>query len=274
MGAWNPSFSMMANHRVVIMSDECGESQDGAGSSSILVIVPAFNERASLPGVVADLRSNFPCGEIVVVNDGSTDGTAGVARFLGIRTIDLPFNLGVGSAVQAGLLYALRNGFDIVVQFDADGQHRADQLEVLLQPLIREQADVAIGSRFLVPSGYRPSSCRRIGMAVFRAVNSLLVGQRITDPTSGFRAFSRPVIQLLAEEYPHDWPEPEVIVTLHRRGFLVHDVAIEMRARQEGASSITLWRAVYYMIKVLLATVVGATRRGRDRLHVNPGLRQ
>ena len=227
----------------------------------LLFIVPAYNEQASLPAVVRDLRVHHPEAEIVVVNDGSTDNTAAVARSLEVRLLDLPYNLGIGGAVQAGLLYAAREGYDVAVQFDGDGQHRADQVGRLLDAFGRYGCDVAIGSRFLEPGGYRAPLLRRLGIAIFRGVNSLVLGQTITDNTSGFRAYTRPAIAFLAREYPHDYPEPESVVTLCRHGFRVREVAVTMRERQGGNSSITFYRSLYYMGKVLLAIGVGATRR-------------
>lgn len=227
----------------------------------LLFIVPAYNEQASLPAVVRDLRAHHPTADIVVVNDGSSDATAGVARALGVRLVDLPYNLGIGGAVQTGLLLAARECYDVAVQFDGDGQHRADQIAVLLDALRQPECDVAIGSRFLGPAAYQPPLLRRLGIAIFRIVNSLLLGQQITDNTSGFRAYNRRAIAFLAREYPHDYPEPESIVTLCRHDFHVREVPVVMRQRQGGNSSITFFRSIYYMCKVLLAIGVGVTRR-------------
>ncbi|HZN12184.1 MAG TPA: glycosyltransferase family 2 protein [Blastocatellia bacterium] len=234
-------------------------------TTRLVFIVPAYNEQESLPAVVHDLREHYPAAEVVVINDGSTDGTAGIARFLGVTLLDLPYNLGIGGTVQTGLLFAAREGHDVAVQFDGDGQHRADQVARLLRELGRGGCDAVIGSRFLGPSGYRAPLARRVGIAVFRAVNSLVLGRTITDSTSGFRAYNRAAISFLARDYPHDYPEPESVVTLCRHGFEVREVAVEMRERQGGRSSITLWRSLYYMCKVILAIAVGATRRAVGR---------
>ena len=229
-----------------------------------LFIVPAHNERQALPGVVADLRAHAP-GDILVVNDGSTDGTGDVARALGVFVLDLPCNLGIGGAVQAGLLFAREHRYDIAGQFDGDGQHCADQVAAIVGPVAAGEANVVIGSRFLVPSEYRPPLARRIGIAVFAWVNSLVLRRRITDSTSGFRAYDEGAIGFLAREYAHDYPEPEAVVTLVRHGFSVREVPVAMRDRQGGRSSITLLRSIYYMLKVLTAIVVGATRQKRGR---------
>jgi glycosyltransferase involved in cell wall biosynthesis len=231
----------------------------------LLFMAPAFNEARNLPFVVRDLREHHPDADIVVINDGSTDDTAQVARRLGVHLLDLPFNLGIGGAVQAGLLFAHRGGYDVAVQFDSDGQHRADQVDELLAVLNDPSVDVVIGSRFLGASGYQAPWLRRVGIEVFRVVNSWVVGQRMTDSTSGFRAYKRPVIAYLADEYPHDYPEPESVVTLCRLGFRLREVPVRMRERQAGRSSITPMRSIYYMLKVLLAIGVGATRKTTGR---------
>ncbi len=226
----------------------------------LLFVVPAYNEAASLPIVVQDLRTHYPSAGIAVVNDGSTDETAGVGQRLGVHLLDLPYNLGIGGAVQAGLLFAERHGYDIAVQFDGDGQHRADQIRLLLQPLTEGTADAVIGSRFLGAASYDVPSNRRLGITILRRAVSLFVRQPITDPTSGFRAYNRAALTYLAREYPHDYPEPEAVISLCRRSFRLREVGVQMRERQAGRSSITPFRSIYYMIKVLLAISVGAAR--------------
>ncbi len=226
-----------------------------------LFIVPAYNEGGNLPGVIGDLRAHQPDADIVVVNDGSTDGTASIARFLGVFLLDLPYNLGIGGTVQTGLLFAAQEGYDIAIQFDGDGQHQADQVGKLLEVFRDRNCDVVIGSRFLGSSAYRPPLMRRLGITIFQLVNSLVLRRKITDNTSGFRAYNRAAIAFLARNYPHDYPEPESIVTLCRNGFKVVEVPVSMRERQGGRSSITFLRSIYYMCKVLIAIIVGATRR-------------
>jgi glycosyltransferase involved in cell wall biosynthesis len=226
----------------------------------LLFIVPAYNEQENLSVVVGDLRHHFPEAAIAVVNDGSSDNTASVARSLGVHLLDLPCNIGIGGSVQTGLLFAARHGYDVAVQFDGDGQHCADQVETLLA-CVAAGNDVAIGSRFLGASTYRPPIGRRAGITALRWVNSLVLGRTITDSTSGFRAYGPAAIAFLAEEYPHDYPEPESVVTLCRSGFRVVEVPVAMLHRQGGQSSITAIRSIYYMLKVVLAIAVGATRR-------------
>lgn len=227
-----------------------------------LVIVPAFNEAATIAATIADIRAGFPEAAIVVVNDGSRDGTAQVARSAGVAVLDLACNLGIGGSVQAGLKYAVRRGYDIAVQVDGDGQHPAVQIPRLIAPILNGQADVVIGSRFLPGSeGFRTTRERRAGIFLFRLLNRLFIRQEITDATSGFRAFNRESQLVLAESYPRDYPEPEAVVLLARRGFRLLEVPVTMRERQGGASSIHGWRAYYYMIKVILALSIEMLRK-------------
>jgi glycosyltransferase involved in cell wall biosynthesis len=228
--------------------------------SGLVIIIPAFNEAANLGSLLASIHSHQPGADIVVINDGSSDSTAEVARAEGVDVLDLPFNVGIGAAVQAGLLYALRNGYRVAIQVDGDGQHPASEIAKLLGRLDQGDCDVAIGSRFFERTQYRGSLVRRAGIAIFSGVNTLLLGRRISDSTSGFRAFNRRAMQFLAADYPHDFPEPESIVTLCRNGFRVAEVPVDMMPRQGGRSSITLVRSIYYMLKVMIAIVVGATR--------------
>lgn len=228
-----------------------------------LIIVPAFNEEANLGRTLAALREHHPAADVVVINDGSTDATGAVARAHGVAVLDMPFNVGIGAAVQSGLMYARRQGYDLALQVDGDGQHPAGEIRKLLERIGRGDCDVVIGSRFVQRSAYRGSITRRAGIAVFAAVNTMILRRRITDSTSGFRVFNRAAIQFLADEYPHDFPEPESVVTLARNGFVVVEEPVEMVARQGGRSSITLLRSVYYMCKVMVAIVIGATRRRR-----------
>jgi glycosyltransferase involved in cell wall biosynthesis len=229
----------------------------------ILVIVPAYNEEENLPGVIADLREHLPAADVLVVNDGSRDATAGVARELGVKVTSLPFNLGIGGAVQTGYRYALRHGYDIAVQFDGDGQHLAREVGKLLDPVMGGTADLVVGSRFLNEGDYRAPVLRRSGMRVFSSILSWILGKRVTDTTSGFRACNRRVIEFFSRTYPEDYPEVEALVLLHKAGYGIAERAVAMRRRSGGKSSITAARAVYYMIKVLLAVFVDLIKKTR-----------
>jgi glycosyltransferase involved in cell wall biosynthesis len=229
----------------------------------ILVIVPAYNEEASLPGVIRDLGEHIPTADVLVVNDGSRDATVQVARKLGVTVLDLPFNLGIGGAVQAGFLYAERNAYDIAVQFDGDGQHLAGEIIKLLEPLTAKQADIVVGSRFLTIGGYKAPVFRKLGIGIFSFVLSRILGMTVTDSTSGFRAANRRVIEFFAHTYPDDYPEVEALVLLHKAGMRMTEVAITMRERTGGKSSITPIRSVYYMTKVLMAIFIDLMKKVR-----------
>jgi hypothetical protein len=230
----------------------------------ILAIVPAFNEERSLPGVVASLRRAIPGMEVCVVDDGSTDGTAGLLRGLPVTVLSLPVNLGIGGAVQAGYQWARDHGYDIAVQVDGDGQHDPAFLPALLEAVGSGRAGLAIGSRFVgprVPGAFRSTWMRRAGIQYLSWMLRLRCGARVTDPTSGFRAAGRKTIELFARCYPPDYPEPESIALAARAGLAVVEVPVQMTERLHGASSIGAWRSLYYLIKVSLALVFLPSRR-------------
>jgi glycosyltransferase involved in cell wall biosynthesis len=226
----------------------------------ILVIIPALNEEQSIGAVIEDLRTQQVQADIVVVNDGSTDRTAVIAGEAGVTVLSLPYNLGIGGAMQTGYKYAAYKGYDIAVQFDGDGQHRADHLDRLIAPIVRGEADMVIGSRFLRQKAYHSQFSRLLGIKTLASVVSLFVGRKITDPTSGFRAVNRNVIFFFGRYYPDDYPEPEAVVLLHRAGFRVTEVPVLMRERLSGSSSITALRGLYYMTKVLLAIMIDSLK--------------
>jgi len=224
--------------------------------------VPAYNEAANVGRVVDELRAFDPAMVVVVVDDGSGDDTAAVARAHGARVVRLPFNLGIGGAVQTGFRYAFEQGFDIAVRLDGDGQHDPSQLDVVLAPVLAGEADIAVGSRFAgAREGYRSSRSRRLGIRLLAWVVSRIVGRRVTDTTSGFQALNRKAIALFARDYPHDYPEVEATVMVSRHRLRAVEVPVAMRERSAGRSSITALRSVYYMVKVLLAIFVGLFRR-------------
>jgi glycosyltransferase involved in cell wall biosynthesis len=227
-----------------------------------LAIVPARNEEGAVGGVVDELRAFDPGLQVVVIDDGSTDRTAEVARAAGAVVVRHPFNLGIGGAVQTGFRYALEHGFDVAVRLDGDGQHDPGELPALLEPLLADEADIVVGSRFKDGSGtYKVPLARRLGIRLFARVVSLLVRQRVTDTTSGFQAVNRLAIRLFAADYPHDYPEVEATVMVVRHRLRLKEVPARMRERAAGRSSITALRSVYYMVKVLLAIFVGLFRR-------------
>jgi glycosyltransferase involved in cell wall biosynthesis len=226
-----------------------------------IAIVPALNEQETIGRVIDEIRAFDPGFEIVVVDDGSADRTAVVAEARGAHVLALPFNLGIGGAVQTGYQYARDNGFELAVQIDGDGQHNAQEVERLVGPILEGRADMVVGTRFVEGGGYRGTHLRRVGIHLFAALVSLIVRQRVTDTTSGFRAVNRRGIRLFAADYPRDYPEVEATVLFSRHGLKMVEVPVVMRIREEGNSSITTLRSVYYMVKVLLALFVGLFRR-------------
>jgi len=226
-----------------------------------IAIVPAYNEAESLGSVLEEIRAADPELEVVVINDGSADATASVAAAAGTAVVNLPFNVGIGGAVQTGYQYALEHGFEIAIQVDGDGQHDPREIAQVLEPIVDGRADLVVGTRFVTGGGYRGTRLRRVGIRIFAAVVSLLVGQRVSDTTSGFRAVNRKALKLFAAEYPHDYPEVESIVLLSKHHLRMLEVPVQMRVREVGNSSITAMRSAYYMIKVLLALFIGVFRR-------------
>lgn len=229
--------------------------------ASGLIIIPAYNEEKNLPFVIKNLREYVPNWDVLVINDGSIDSTEKVAKSLGAHVVSLPFNQGIGTAVQTGYIYASRHGYRIAVQFDGDGQHRADQIASIVEPILNSEADLVVGSRFLEKGNYRAPLSRLLGIKILSGVISAITGTKITDPTSGFRAASRPVIEFFSQWYPDDYPEPESLVFAHRAGFRIKEVPVLMRQRQAGRSSITLLKGIYYMLKVTLAIFIDLMKK-------------
>jgi glycosyltransferase involved in cell wall biosynthesis len=226
-----------------------------------IAVIPALNEENSIAGVIAEIKAADPGFDVVVVDDGSKDRTAQVAEAAGAHVVRHPYNLGIGGAVQTGLQYARDHRFDIAVQVDGDAQHDPAEIERLLEPIVEGRADLVVGSRFLDQCEYRASFARLVGIKLFAAFVSLIVRQRVTDTTSGFRAVNRRGIVLFASDYPHDYPEVEANVLVCKHRLRLTEVPVRMRNRTTGASSITFRMSVYYMIKVTLALFVGLFRR-------------
>jgi glycosyltransferase involved in cell wall biosynthesis len=231
-------------------------------SVKILAIVPAFNEENSIEAVIRNLwEVNGYQIDVLVVNDCSDDNTVQKCKDLGIKYIDLPCNLGIGGAMQTGYKYACNHGYDIALQVDGDGQHNPQFIGHLIQPLAEEKADMVIGSRYIDKKGYQSTFMRRMGITYFSFLIWLLTGEKVKDPTSGFRACNKQVIHMFAYRYPQDYPEPESIVYLKRREFKLKEVSIEMSQRTGGKSSINPFKSVYFMIKVSMAIVIDRFRR-------------
>jgi glycosyltransferase involved in cell wall biosynthesis len=227
-----------------------------------LAVIPAYNESATVARVVAGVREHAPHFDVLVINDGSTDDTAARARAAGADVLEMPFNIGIGGAVQAGFVYARENGYRFMVQVVGDGQHEPREIVTLLDTMAAEPSvDVVCGSRFLVPGEYLAPVSRRTGIHVFAFLLSRIVGQPVTDPTSGFRLYNRRAIELFSSDYPHDYPEVEAVLMLHHHRLRMTEVPVRMFERGGGQSSISSGKSAYYMVKVLLALFVGLLRR-------------
>lgn len=229
----------------------------------ILIIIPAYNEEESIVGVITSLKETNKNYDVIVINDGSIDDTSNLARKTNKAiVIDLPTNIGIGGAVQTGFKYAYSYDYDVAVQFDGDGQHDATQIPKLLAPLAEEDIDCVIGSRFLGDNlGFQSTFTRRIGIRVFKYINLALIKQKITDNTSGFRAYNKRAIKLLAFDYPTDYPEPESVIILGKNKYKVKEVPALMHKRSGGSSSISGFKSAYYMIKVTLSIFMAYLRR-------------
>ena len=232
----------------------------------ILVIVPAFNESGSIAKTVTELLALPLPLMVLVVNDGSKDATAQEAKAAGAQVISLIYNLGIGGAVQTGFKFAKLKNFDIAVQVDGDGQHDVRYLGQLIKPIVLGHADMTIGSRFLPPHlGYQSSFIRRMGINFFARLLSSLTHCKITDPTSGFRAFNQRTIKIFAEYYPHDFPEPEAIMVARLNYTRIIEVPVEMRKRTAGLSSIRYLKTLYYMVKVTFAILLYKIKKKRRK---------
>jgi glycosyltransferase involved in cell wall biosynthesis len=229
----------------------------------LLAVVPAYNEQGSIEGVVRSLQTHVPSADVLVVDDGSADDTSACAAAAGAHVVRLPFNLGIGGAVQTGFVYAHEHGYDYVAQVDGDGQHEPAELQKLLAAVDADPAlDMVCGSRFLTPDYRYPAPIsRRTGIHLFAFALSRIVRHPVSDPTSGFRLYGRRAIALFARDYPPDYPEVEAVLMLHANRLRMAEVPVQMHVRGAGRSSITKSRSLYYMIKVSLALLVTLLRR-------------
>lgn len=229
--------------------------------SKTLIILPALNEGENITKTVQRVRENLPWVDVLVINDGSTDDTREKAEAAGAIVLNMPYNVGIGAGVQTGFKFAARHGYDFVARLDGDGQHSPDNTLHLLKIVQNGEADVAIGSRFLADGDYGTSFMRLMGIAILSNLLSFITKQKVTDPTSGFSAYNRRAIQLFAQLYPHDYPEPEAVVICHKSGLSMKEIPVTFLAREHGVSQFTLpSRSAYYMLKVTLAILINTIR--------------
>lgn len=229
----------------------------------VLIIIPAYNEAKSIVNTVSMLESGKSSNytlDYIVINDGSKDNTRDVCLANNIKFIDLPINLGIGGAVQTGYKYALYNNYDIAIQFDGDGQHDATYINKLVEEL-KKGNDIVIGSRFVKElSEFKSTAVRRLGINFLSSLIKLCTKKKIYDPTSGFRAVNRTIIEEFAKDYPIDYPEPDTIVSIIKKGYKVSEIPVKMNERKEGKSSLNtnIFKPIYYMIKVSMAIIVAS----------------
>ena len=228
----------------------------------VLIIIPAYNEQECIKGVVDNLIQNYPQYDYVVINDGSKDDTLKILEENNYSYINLPGNLGIGGAMQTGYLYAYENGYDITVQLDGDGQHNPAYIKDIIAPIVSGEADMVIGSRYITGEGFQSTGLRRLGIKIISTTIKLLCGKKILDVTSGFRASNRKMTRFFSENYAEDYPEPEAIIATIKQGGEIKEVPVLMNERQGGVSSIGGFKAVNYMVKVELALLINALRKG------------
>lgn len=233
----------------------------------LAIIMPAYNEAERISATINSIRQ-YSDADIVVVNDGSTDETAKEARASGAEVINLPFNLGYGAALQTGFKYALNKGYKFAVQIDADGQHDPSAIQSLFEPVARGEVDITLGSRFLDGGDYKAPFARRIGMTFFSIVVRMLTGKKVTDPTSGFQAMNRRVMEFYASDvYPTDYPDADVIIMLHRRGCTFKEVPVRMKRLQGKVSMHSGLKPFYYIFKMFLSIFVTLLRsKGEEKV--------
>jgi glycosyltransferase involved in cell wall biosynthesis len=231
----------------------------------VLIIIPCYNEEASLPLVLNELKGfapphNFKI-DILVVNDCSTDNTASIARKNQALLLDLTCNLGIGGAMQTGFKYAVKNGYDVAIQLDGDGQHPPQELIKLLNAYSNDETDVIIGSRFLDREGFQSSFMRRAGISYFYRLNKLLTGNPVYDSTSGFRLLGRKALAIAVKNYPDDYPEPESLVIFGKCKLKIIETPVIMQSRTSGTSSIQHSASIYYIVKVTIAMFFSYIRK-------------
>jgi glycosyltransferase involved in cell wall biosynthesis len=241
---------------------EMPESQEK--KDKILIVIPALNEEEKIQAVVQGIQREMPGAVVLVVNDGSRDQTEDRARAMGARVLTHPFNMGYGVSLQTGYKYALKYGFDFVLQMDGDGQHDPRYLPVLLREVREGGVDVVIGSRFLGEGDYRPARLRQMGICLFRFLASCLCGQKITDPTSGYQALSRRAVEFcVRDSFPADYPDADVLVMMHRAGLRLREVPVRMHPNAKGRSMHSGLKPLYYIYKMCLSIALNLIRQER-----------
>lgn len=232
----------------------------------ILAIIPAYNEETNITNIINEIRGVHPEINIVVIDDGSKDKTSELARKMNVTVISHPFNLRIGGAVQTGFKFAEREGYDVAIQVDADGQHNPSFISQIVKPLIEDKADISIGSRYLGNENVKISVVRHVGVKFFSWLTTKMIGRRITDCSSGFRALNRRAIKFFAREYPLDFPDAEALILAGRAGLRMYEVPVRFRLRNRGKSSLSFWRFLYYPIKEIFSIITLLTKERRRNI--------
>ena len=255
--------SLLGGGKEKMTKDQKKKTQENESRArKVLIVIPAFNEQDQIAGVVKQVKEQIPEAEVLVINDGSRDQTVQRAREAGAKVLTHPFNMGYGVALQTGYKYAWQNDFDTVLQMDGDGQHDPRFLRMLLAEVEKGKTDVAIGSRFLGVGKYQAPLLRRVGMRIFGFIAGLLIGQKITDPTSGYQALGRSAVEFyIRDSFPGDYPDADVLVMLHRVGLRMQEVPVGMHANANGRSMHSGLKPLYYIYKILLCIVLNLFRK-------------
>jgi len=234
------------------------------GYYSIIIIVPVYNEESNISNVIKSLKNIKLNCDILIINDGSTDNSIKICEnYKFCKLINLPYNIGIGGAVQTGFIYANRNNYDLVLQFDGDGQHLASEITKIVDPIIKGESDVVIGSRFYNDTGFKSTFARRIGIKFISLFIKLITNMTVKDVTSGFRAYNKNTVAFLANNYTVDYPEPESLITLYKNNYKIKEVSVNMVDRVGGKSSISFVKSVYYIVKVILSISIMAFKKNK-----------
>jgi glycosyltransferase involved in cell wall biosynthesis len=229
-------------------------------------MIPAYNEALALPGLLSEIKAVLPEAAVLVIDDGSSDQTAAVARQSGVDVIRMPYNAGVGTAVQTGFQYALRNGYDYLLRMDGDGQHPPKEAKHLLETMQSNDVDLVVGTRFGGEQKMISTVLRYLGVRFLAVFLSLICRSRVTDPTSGFWLVNRRLLYVFSHSYPCDYPEPEALAFVRRLGYSFAEVPVTFRQRELGQSSIGRWDTFFHAFKVLLALIVDRVRPVDEQL--------
>jgi len=220
-------------------------------------MIPTYNEEKTITSVINNVKDALPIADILIIDGGSDDQTCEKAKNSGAFVLTLPYSIGIGGAIETGFKFAAQMNYDILARVDGDGQHNPDELPGMIKVIEAKEADVVIGSRFFENKNYKNSFLRGVAINIFSFIDSLLIGQRVTDPTSGFQVYNSKIIEFFGKKYALDYSEVEFLFLLDRIGFKTKEVPVSMRRRTEGSSSFNSIRSLVYVLRGILALFVG-----------------